>query len=418
MKFLLMMRNKVLCHGCLFFLICVNLFCTTTANAFQATDISFNQKNTAYTLYNYVLPTLMRFVAYDPKDSPETKIVKTIRYVNFFATPDHFQNLYGYNLSSQNLGWWDDLSFWFVTGYILCSEQAGIAVKMLGPWFEHFAFRDVYAHTFFEVLHNNRWIILDPMFDVRYTNRHGELLTFQDVQASIEKGFEGKDFEQPITEKTTNYFNRYKIENIQTNEVQRHKYGEHILWPDNIQESYNHYRKFNNATTMLEWLHKNGSCEPEKETCLQYYDYIRNKIHDKLMHSKHLREDIAAFQDYFFKAIDSKFDDAKFEELYRARNMLLLGRTQESLQLLNDIPQNDLACYSKAQIYYLQRNIDEFNQLSSLLKGIRAYRYMYWQLNGVFLLPDDETELSAFDYRSFGLDRVSNRGLYQLEILQ
>lgn len=401
---------------CAVFLLC-NSYPAKAATVFQPTDIVFNEHNTPYQIYNYVLPTLMGFAAFGKNDHVNDQAEKAIRYVNFFSLPDVYMDHTQYHLYTDTYGWWSDVSLWFKTSNIKGMQQGYIARDMLTPYLRDFAIRDIAGYSYFEMNIMDFYSILDPMNDSRYRTADGRLATFDDIRVFLEGQEDVFEMGKPTDAKTLKYFSMFKKENIEKNPEKRHEYLQHIKINPEAFPTFDQYLDVESCDDMMLLSSVNKGCDPASKACPDYFLYIRNKIYEALSKSKNIGADLDNFQNYFLNSFLQELGPKGLDAIYAARNVLLLGRCDLALKWCSQIPNKDeLVYFTEAQAYYLKRDVKAFNALTEHLIKNDFYRYMYWQLNGSFLRKNDKKYFESFPYRSFALDVEKLGDPYSLEI--
>ncbi len=369
---------------------------------FNLSEILFTKFNNAFVIYDFIFPTLVRFLIVKENDSPKIKILKTIKFINFYSTPGRYNRYKGLGTGAP---WWKNSTIMLTSGYLLCSEQSSLATLILKPDFLKFALRDVTRHTFHEVYLNDRWVILDPMFDNRILNIHNEIVSFNDIQKYLKGNKKILKLPKNITKRTKNYLNLFKKE---TYKPVRMAFGQHFVLPlDNI----NHYLGIS-VNRFIKILDKN-KYDINQKIVYHYLSFIRNniiKILKNIPYSKR-KQIIYSIQDYFLNEISKEFMrgwiSPFIDKLYIARNYQFLERYKKALKILNTFPKKDKqVTFYRSQIYFKIRDKIKFNSLSLLLKDNIFYRYMYWLLNKKYLLKTDGKEFDTFPYKLVDYDKI------------
>ena len=390
----------------------------TPAQALEGKDLSLGRFADPFSLYNFVLPTLAAFTAFDPADAPEEKILKTIRYVNFFSNPDQFDNRTGQKLIRMDMPWWSHLSYLYSTGNVQTSEQAGFAAMMLLPWLPKQAVRDVEAHSFFEVFHEKQWIIIDPMYDMRYTSDTGQIASFLKIQEYLKGETTALALPEQLAERTQRYLDRFRKENVAKNPNKRHVFGANKPFDYGIFANFEPIPGMRDMDEIYNRLQMN-KIDCSQQPCWPVFTQVRALIHQELLkHPERRKEIIADMQDAFIDAILRRsMGSPVFDAVFLAKTELMLGRVDSALQLLKGIKEEtELSRYVTSQALYLKRDKAGYNALAQYLADNPYYRYSYWRLNGEFLQATDAEFFSTFSYKSYDLDKLSNEP-YQLDIL-
>ena len=385
-----------------FFIYVTNLFSKISYKNFELDNIKFSKYNNAFVIYDFIFPTLIRFIIINDNDSAQDKILKVIKFINFYSTPGKFKRYKGLGTGAP---WWRNSSIMLTSGYLLCSEQSSLATLILKTDFTKFALRDVTNHTFHEVLYNNKWIILDPMFDNRILNRYNEIVSFNDIQRFLSGKRNILKLPQKTSKRTLNYLNLFKKE---TYKPVRMAFGQNQVLPiDNtnlyVGISVNKFIK----------ILKKYKYDINKKIVYPYLIFIRNNIIRMLRNipQSKRKQVIYLIQDYFFDKISKQFMRGWIplfvDKLYIARNYQFLERYNKSLKILNKYPLKDkqIAFY-KSQIYFKIKNNKKFNNFIFLLKDNIFYRYMYWLLNKKYLLKTDEKDFDKFPYKLVDYDKI------------
>ncbi len=392
----------------LFTVIAVFVFLSSSAAAeglsygsFKLNTLLFTKINNAFRVYDFVFPTLVRFSIINDKDSAKTKIIKTVKFINFYSTPGRYTRYKGLGSGGP---WWKNGSLMLSSGNLLCSEQASLATLILKTDFKYFALRDVTHHTFFEAFNNNHWSILDPMFDNRIRNKEGRIVSFDDIQAYL-KGEKGAlKLPKHISARTKFYLGLFRKE---TYKPIRMAFGQHIVFPS---ENLNLFVGM--GINEFLYLLKSHNLGLNSKVSYPYLVYVRNNIIKILQNTPQKRRKtlIYKIQDYFFEkmALESMkgWLPPQLDSIYTARNYQFLGRYTYALNIFNSLKQTRQILFYTAQIYFKTKNRKKFNNLARRLKTNIYYRYMYWLLNKQYLLKSDPKTFDNFKYRLVDYDRI------------
>lgn len=357
-----------------------------------ALDFPLGRHKTYFEFYDVALPALVSALVVKPEMNLGERIDAAVSYVNFFATPNRFEKLPGLGSGAP---WHQGASLMLKSGNMLCSEQSSLAALLLEPHHPAYAIRDVAAHTFHEVFAEGKWRIVDPMFDVRLKAASGEPIAFEDVQAFLAGNRDAIRLPNPHLprmDRWTGLFKREAYVRV------RHDFGENI--PLNKDRFYGPALPSDPAK-VAEKL-KAANIDVAQKASPLYPLLIRNALYQTVAKSPDPAGTAAAIQDRFFTLIESErgYLDG-VDELWFARNLLVLGRAKEALTRLDGLEKSELALFSKAQAYAILGDRAKFAALAPELSENIFYAYLHWQLTGKALLPGDPERFKGFDFKLY-----------------
>lgn len=384
------MRHKY----CLLATIFVLLFCPAQAAAeFALEDIETTRGNRYFDIYDYSLPSLISVILLGPKDPGVRKLHRVVSYVNYHSTPARYTRYMGLGSG----GFWDqNASIMLCSGNLFCSEQSSLASMILEPYFPQKAVHDIANHTFHDILMKGRWVILDPMFDMRILNGLGRPATFTDVEI-YHAGDDGalRLPEDPLP-RTLDYLSAYKKNNYKKI---RHPYGERLVYPPAPFDLFLN----KDLTEFKDFLSERGEPLNEKFNP-NYLLYLRNQIRKLAATAADPRAETWKIQDFFLERIRGEAQKGEAPEitgsrLYEARNKQLLGRFREALAIYEELEQTEPIRLFQAQIHCLNGNEKAFDSLSEWLADNPYYRHMHYLVHGRYLRHDDAEFFRNFRYR-------------------
>ena len=365
---------------------CLLLAGTNGARAdFRLDDMAAPLANNYFHSYDFVLPILIGAVIVAPDMSDARKIDTVARWVNLHSTPAIFGRAKGLGSDAP---WYRNASLMLRTGNLYCTEQSYLAAMILEPYFPVKAVRDVMNHSFIELALRDRWVILDPMCDMRIKNGRGEPASFEDVQAWLAGDATALRLPPQPLPRTLHYLDRFRRENYTP---LHHAFGDHnpIRYP---LIAYDRYVGMP-VSQVLASLKRNG-WDLDRKYCLPYMEYLRNNILALIRRAPDPAAEARRIQDWFHARIRENFYKKNYpmelDALYYARMLQMLGRFDQALAALGELePGPDVAFYT-AQIRYVQHDAEAFNALSVRLADNAFYRMLFFELNGRHLLPGDE----------------------------
>lgn len=156
-----------------------------------------------------------------------------------------FEFIY-YNMESPNEGVYlplidENASIDLIRGYGHCDEQAFVLMNLINKLGFNSRLRDVQAHTFSEVLIENKWIIADPYFGLLFLNNKNKMLNLEDLYSN--NNFLIKDYYDLLSIEEGKYTLEY-FKNIYAPNNTRWKEGKGPI--------FHHYRAYNNIRNIYE----------------------------------------------------------------------------------------------------------------------------------------------------------------------
>ncbi|NDV25429.1 transglutaminase domain-containing protein [Desulfovibrio sp. JC010] len=365
-------------------LICLHLiftaqWATAQESGFYSEELISTEQNSFYDIYDFILPALISAVTIKPTATDAQKIDRVADYVNFYSTPGFNKRMSGLGT---NDGWRFGAAVMLYSGNILCSEQSALAVTILDYYFPLIRFRNVKSHTYHELFHGGRWLIVDPYTNMHLHDSKGRIASEKDIQDWLAGDNSALAAWDKNTIKTLKYLDLFKADFSET-------FGETYKM-DNY--SYDDFVGMN----LDEFLRKT---EVDKEylktrRSLLYLLYIRNNFHQYIIASDSPAQAAYDIQDYLFSKI--REDRAKgitrkginYDQLF-ARGYQLLGDYDRAITEYKKLAPSAETALFMAQCYFKQNRTEKFNSLRKKLRDNIFYRHMYLQLNHKELLDGD-----------------------------
>ena len=173
-------------------------------------DIRFNDIYHPKLIYDALLPILLRHKVTNPHDPDIRQIETLVRHINFYATPGRYQRFDGLGTNGMNF---ENASLMLASGNMLCSEQSTIVIQAFASSFKQSRL-DVVGHTNGELFVDNRWIIIDPMFDMRIKNRNALPASMNDIKAYLAGDETALRLPKKLLPRTKQYLALYQKENF------------------------------------------------------------------------------------------------------------------------------------------------------------------------------------------------------------
>ncbi len=372
---------------------------------FRLQDVRFTKFNNPYNIYNVALPLLMRACLFNVTTQPEQKVLLTVKKVNHLSLPSVYETNNTFLWDSQNFEHvhsrklWETLSLLLRTGNMHCSDQAALAAKILGPDFELFRIRNVLGHTFEEILHDSRWIILDPQYDMRFRNKDGRLATFEDVRAYWDDD-ESLRIPEPLTNRTKIYLDKFRTD------VEARKKPDFYKpkWAELQRLDYYLGHSVKEMTGLMEL----GGADIQARFVVEYLAFVRANVFAILENSPNPCETAAEVQDFFLSAIQAEYCPKyaeDFDGIFMARNYQALGRFDKALAELEKLPRTNQVELFTSQVLAEMGDAKAHAALAGALRNNTFYCYDAWRLSGEFVNPDDPERFKNFEFRCFDLDQ-------------
>lgn len=360
-------------------------------------DIHFNKIYTPKIVYDSVLPFLLRYKLTDSNDDIYTQLDKIIRHINFYATPGKYQRYKGLGTDKTNFY---NSSLMMASGNMLCSEQATLAAQAFSDQYRQSRL-DLVGHTNGELFIDNRWVIVDPMFDMRIANHQGLPATFNEMVGYIEGNRSRLDLPEQLLPRTKSYLSLYKKERFKLSPTAPRKtfFGNRLESPK-LQTGINigvHPVKFIQAL-------RQNNIDIDKTFTPHYLAlYIMPNIIHLLQTSPDPKKKADFIQDIFLEKIGK--EQVGLEEygtaLYLARQYQIMQRYDKALVILDTLSQSEQVKFYKAQIFFMRKDKKAFSSLSKDLRENEFYRFMHYQLFGSFLDKGDQSVFANFPYKHY-----------------
>lgn len=360
-------------------------------------DIRYNAYYTPQLVYDILLPYLMRFKITDKNDDDYTRLEKMIRHINFYATPGKYEKFDGLGTNGSNF---HNASLMMAAGDMACSEQATLAVQAFADKFEQSRL-DVVGHTLGELRIGNRWVLVDPMFDLRIKNKEGLPASFGDILHYVQGDPASLRLPQHLLPRTEHYLARYKKERFiaAPNAPRKTFFG-------NRHTSPKQQTKINiglNPDVFINAMRQQG-IDFNREFTPHYPSlYIIPNILYILEQSKNPKAQADLIQDRLLEAIRRDFPKSitLAPELYFARQYQIMQRYDKALTLYDRMEQTERIKFYKAQIFFKTNNKPAFAAYRKELGEDTYYKYMYYKLFGRFLYKTDKKLLEEFKFKHY-----------------
>lgn len=360
-------------------------------------DIRFNTLYTPKVVYDTLLPFLIRYKITEKEDTVYTKLETVIRHINFYATPGLYERFEGLGTNGANF---HNSSLMMASGNMLCSEQATLAVQSFSDQFEQSRL-DLVNHTNGELFIDNRWVIVDPMFDMRIKNKEGMPASFDDIRHYINGKTTALTLPEKILPRTQKYLDLYKKEKFTASPT-----APRITFFGNRHISPKQPTGINiglHPVKMIDALKKEG-INFKREFSPRYLAfYIIPNILYLLENSADAKQKADFIQDVLLGAMKKEFpkDIPLDRDLYLARQYQIMLRYEKALAIYEQLDQTEQVKFYRSQIYFERGETKAFDTFKEDLKENPFYKYMYYKLFNRFLEKTDKELLENFPFRHY-----------------